>query len=292
MQKAIFQTASGWYIIDAIKWEWKQSRPEDGTKGSSLWRTMCKLKRREWPIVGYQGSDDIVMNTIVNTAIPSTKTGTENNSNTGDNNSGNVTDEPVESKDAEALEIEDEDNVGGEVPLTGLKEQLKDVYFQLKAICPGIKLVSARRWAVDAEGRRTDGNAFLQKNGMYKCVNAKGQPMYFKKNNSRHLYGEAFDVVNGGGQDFNKIMTDGVLQDKELLQTMLDYGISACMETTQDDSGVQTKHYHFGTDPEIAQAFWMQTVMRVSPQIARDINLTEATISMNRKKVFSQEVKN
>jgi hypothetical protein len=36
----------------------------------------------------------------------------------------------------------------------------------------------------------------------------------------------------------------------------------------------------------------MQTVMRVSPQIARDINLTEATISMNRKKVFSQEVKN
>lgn len=90
---------------------------------------MCKLKRREWPIVGYQGSDDIVMNTIVNTAIPSTKTGTENNSNTGDNNSENVTDEPVESKDAEALEIADEDNVGGEVPLTGLKEQLKDVYY-------------------------------------------------------------------------------------------------------------------------------------------------------------------
>jgi hypothetical protein len=67
---------------------------------------------------------------------------------------------------------------------------------------------------------------------MYKCVNAKGQPMYFKNNNSRHLYGEAFDIVNGGGQDFNKIMTEGVLQDKELLQTMLDYGVSACMETT------------------------------------------------------------
>ena len=75
LQKAIYQTASGWYIIDSIKWEWKQSRPDDGTKGSSLWRTLCKLKRREWPIVGYQGTDDIVMNTIVNTAIPAAKTG-------------------------------------------------------------------------------------------------------------------------------------------------------------------------------------------------------------------------
>jgi hypothetical protein len=68
---------------------------------------------------------------------------------------------PVQSAETAALDVAAEDNVGGEVPLTGLKEPLKNVYRLLKEKCPGIKLVSARRWAVDANGQRTEGNAFL-----------------------------------------------------------------------------------------------------------------------------------
>ena len=73
---------------------------------------------------------------------------------------------------------------------------------------------------------------------------------------------------------------------------MLDYGISACVETTQDDSGVQTKHYHFGTDPEIANAFWVQTVKRVSPELAKEINAELVSVVFNRKKIYTQEIKN
>lgn len=64
VEKAIYQTASGWYVIGGIMWEWKRSRPDDGTKGSTLWRTRCKLKRREWPIPGYgnaEATNDIVL---------------------------------------------------------------------------------------------------------------------------------------------------------------------------------------------------------------------------------------
>lgn len=57
LQKMIIQTESGWYIIDGVKWEWKRQREEDDVKGSTLWRTYCKLKRREWPIVGYGTPD-------------------------------------------------------------------------------------------------------------------------------------------------------------------------------------------------------------------------------------------
>ena len=66
------------------------------------------------------------MNTIVNTAIPAAKTGqTGNASETQENKS----DEPVESQDAEELKIDEGDDVGGEVPLTGLKSELKDIYY-------------------------------------------------------------------------------------------------------------------------------------------------------------------
>lgn len=187
-------------------------------------------------------------------------------------------------------EIAEEDNVGGDVPLTGLKEPLKNLYNILKSKCSGIRLVSARRWAVDENGNRTDGNAFVMKNGLYKCVNANGKPMYFQNNNSRHLYGEAIDIVNADGQDFDGIMTDYVLKDAEILKAMGDYGISACIEATTDDSGVKTKHYHFGTDPEIVSKFWYGTVNKVSPDIMKSLYISMVTLSTNRRKIYSQEI--
>ena len=254
-----------------------------------MWRTHCKLKRREWPIVGYGtpggSSSDVVLQTVVNTAVQPTKTSEMPVS--AESVSENGT--PAEDMTSD-INIPQEDNVGGDVPLTGLKEPLKELFRLMKSKCDGIRLVSARRWAVDAQGNRTDGNAFLMKNGLYKCINATGQPMYFEKNNSRHLYGEAFDIVNSDGQDFNGIMTDYVLQDTEILKMMFDNGISACIEATTDDSGVKTKHYHFGTDPEIAEKFWMETVSRLVPEIAKAIYFSQIGINTNRQKIYSNEI--
>jgi hypothetical protein len=116
--------------------------------------------------------------------------------------------------------------------------------------------------------------------------------MYFKNNNSRHLYGEAFDIVNASGQDFQKIMTDYVLKDMEILSTMWKYGVSACIETTQDDSGVQTKHYHFGSDPEIANNFWMNTVRAANPEAYSQLGVSSLGLNAGRRSYYQTEITN
>lgn len=149
-----------------------------------------------------------------------------------------------------SIKTASDDNSGSDMPLTGLKTGVKNVYKELKTICPDINLVSARRWAVDEAGNRVEGNAFVKKNGLYKCCNAKGEIMYFKNNNSRHMYGEAFDIINRSGQDFNGILTK-IMGDQKFLGVMADNGVALCIEKTTDDCGTATKHYHFGTDEEI-----------------------------------------
>ena len=110
---------------------------------------------------------------------------------------------------------------------------------------------------------------------MYKCVNAKGQVMYFKSNNSKHLYGEAFDIINGPGQDFNSIMSKYVMMNNSILQEMALSGVGACIEQTTDDSGVATKHFHFGTDKNILKPFW-DAVKALNKNLD---NVTSAAIS-------------
>lgn len=142
------------------------------------------------------------------------------------------------------------------VPLTGLKDYMKDIYRAIaEASDNKIRLVSARRWAVDEYGNKIDGNAFVIKNGYYKCMNAMGAVMYFKRNNSRHLYGEAIDIINSG-MDFMELMTDVIMKNPEVLRLMYDYGVSAFIEQAKDDTGVMTKHYHIGTETIKQAEFW------------------------------------
>lgn len=142
------------------------------------------------------------------------------------------------------------------VPLTGLKDYMKQIYRAIaEAADNKVRLVSARRWAVDEYGNRVDGNAFITKNGYYKCINAMGDILYFKNNNSRHLYGEAIDIINTG-IDFMELMTEVIMKSPEVLKLMYDYGVSAFIEQAKDDTGVMTKHYHIGTETIKQAEFW------------------------------------
>lgn len=142
------------------------------------------------------------------------------------------------------------------IPLTGLKDFMKDIYRAIVQESDNkVKLVSARRWAVDEYGNKVDGNAFVMKNGYYKCMNAIGDVMYFKSNNSRHLYGEAIDIINNG-IEFTELMTNIIMKRPSILQLMYDNGVSAYIEQAKDDSGVTTKHYHIGTDTIKQKEFW------------------------------------
>ena len=42
-------SASGWFIIQNIKWIYDRDNPQRGTQ----WQTELTLTRREWPIPGY-----------------------------------------------------------------------------------------------------------------------------------------------------------------------------------------------------------------------------------------------
>lgn len=143
------------------------------------------------------------------------------------------------------------------IPLTGLKTYMKEIYNAIvEASGNKVKLVSARRWAVDEYGNKVDGNAYVTKNGYYKCMNAIGEVMYFKKNNSRHLYGEAIDIINNNGISFSELMTNIIMKDGNTLRLMYNNGVSAYIEQAQDDTSVTTKHYHIGTDTTKQKEFW------------------------------------
>lgn len=153
--------------------------------------------------------------------------------------------------------VVNEDRVqNSNVPLTGLKDYMKQIYRAIATASDNkVRLVAARRWAVDQYGNKIDGNAFVVKNGYYKCMNAMGDVMYFKNNNSRHLYGEAIDIINSD-IDFMELMTNVIMKDPEVLKLMYTYGVSSYIEQAKDDTGVMTKHYHIGTDTIKQAEFW------------------------------------
>lgn len=155
------------------------------------------------------------------------------------------------------------------MPTEGLTTATLNVYNAIKSEIPDARLVSARRWAVDENGKRVSGNAFVTKNGLYKCCNAKGEIMYFRSNNSKHLYGEAIDIVNGSGQSFDG-MLEQMMTSNSIIRTMCENGMAMCKETSSDDSGVTASHYHIGTDADIQTPFW-NAVMAAYPMMPSDL---------------------
>lgn len=109
------------------------------------------------------GTTEVTNTTTVNTSQPTDTTPQPTQAET-------LANEPTEELSDAPDETTDS---GGEMPLTGLKDGLKQLYEHLVDACNGnIRLVSARRWAVDESGKKVDGNAFVMKNGLYKCKNA------------------------------------------------------------------------------------------------------------------------
>lgn len=261
LQALMYENASGWYIIDGIEWEW--TRHGGPINAMTNWKTKLKLVRREWPIPGetYTPGADIDKDQNFNIPVNSAAGTVVNGVNTVTVASEEAADMQEESENgamvSNDIEQKPEDTAISEVPLTGLKDYMKGIYEIIHQLCQDkVKLVSARRWAVDTDGQRVDGNAFVKKYGYYKCMNSFGEIMYFKSNNSRHLYGEAFDIINANNQDFNSLMTDIFMKDGQLLAKMYQNGVSVFIEQAKDDAGVSTKHYHFGTDTTKQQQFW------------------------------------
>jgi hypothetical protein len=156
-------------------WRWAKN---ENLTGSTYWTTKLKLVRREWPIPGRMA----IQATDGTTEVPNTTTVDTSQPNTTPSPSPTSAETPAETlaetlanvPEGELGDVSEEaTDSGGEMPLTGLKEELKRLFEDLQNACDGnIRLVSARRWAVDENGNKVDGNAFVTKNGLYKCKNA------------------------------------------------------------------------------------------------------------------------
>lgn len=231
--------ATGWFVIAGIKWIYDatDSARGRGRKVITEWETVVKLTRREWPIpvphtvpTDQENTNGVI---AVNTASGKTIGG-----------------------DGLADVKVDNGQEGGEVNLEGTKSFMKDIWNSiLVATGNAVKLVSARRYAVDENNNVVEGNAFVKlESGKYKCKSSSGQILYYNSYNSRHLYGEALDFVN------TSISFDDVLQkiiaSDACLKELYTYGVSVYIEVTKDDMGVDAKHYHVGTDTEYQEKFW------------------------------------
>ena len=288
LTNVIYEMASGWYVIDGLMWKWER---DETLKGSTYWKTLLKLVRREWPIAGRSAvsmldtDNQVAATTSVDTANQENQYSSQNEENTNDAEQT----EPIEGSDATAPIDDAEQSSGTDMPPTGPSSAALNVYNTIKSEIPDVRLVSGRRWAVDENGKRVNGNAFVTKNGLYKCCNAKGEVMYFKSNNSKHLYGEAIDIVNGSGQSFDS-MLEQIMTSNSIVRSMCENGMAMCKETSADDSGVSASHYHIGTDSDIQTPFW-NAVMAAYPMMPSDLkSLIQKHQSFN-KQNSSVEVK-
>ena len=238
--KIIMEDCSGWFIIAGIKWIYTINPDYPG----SMWTTVIDLTRREWPIIGYKDQK-----------TKTTENNVQANINIGEGSSIESVEEhgQIENEPTKAEYTEEELTIG-----------LRDFMIQLYQILKDqtgnrVKLIGARRWAVDQNGNKVEGNMFLSKNGMYKCVNAKDQTMYFQSVNSRHLYGEAIDIIQGGdGLSFDGLLSDYLLTNEAILTHMFNNGICCYIEQSKDAGGNSVTHYHLGTDPDYQHTWWMK----------------------------------
>ena len=256
LNACVFTNLSGWFIISGITWRYNAQV----TNGMTAWTTELILTRREWPRPGYINvttteKDILDINVSAGTHVDSKQVGISNPQST----------KKESNKSEEKDKVDQQDKVQGTVPLTGVKDYLKELYhlIEKQVGTNGVRLVGARRYAADKDNKRVNGNAYIHTLNGYKCIDALGNVMYFESNNSRHLYGEAIDIINGNGVSFDDLLKKHLLINGDILKIMYDNGLSCYIETSVDDTGTTSRHYHIGTDT-VKQSSWWSAVQALN----------------------------
>lgn len=251
ISQKVYESYSGWFIISRIRWNYiGTATPTLGTH----WETELTLTRREWPIPGYIKQDMDHSQIVIQT---------ENNPETGSvkesNNSADI-----------STNIEKTDKQ--EITSQGLSNDLIKIYNDIKQSAldqnKSIKLIAGRRWAADEAGNRIDGEPIIQDGNTWKFVNANGDILWYSSKTSPHLYGNAIDIINDKGTDFNNILNI-IVNSQQTLYDLLESGVYVGIETSKDDSGNTVKHWHIGkpdsqNDIQInGQRIWWEQVQKM-----------------------------
>lgn len=234
-QKVMVQ-ASGWFIIQNIKWIYDRDYMQHGTQ----WHTDLTLTRREWPIPGYvkdQGQQAEVEKTADTLYV-------ENNI-----NSGTIKESTTTTNDSTSSVNTDAQNaINADLTTNGLQSYMVTIYNDIKDACNAggvnIKLISGRRWPVDEDDNVVDVPT-VQDGTLWKFKNANGDIVWYSSKTSPHITGDAIDIINEQGSSFNDV-AQYIISDNKTLYDMITNGIYLGLETSKDDTGNTVKHYHIG----------------------------------------------
>ncbi len=248
-------SASGWFIIQKIRWIYDKDNPRVGTQ----WRTELTLTRREWPIPGYvknQGQQQDEQKTTDEMII-------KNDPTTGSvKESVNTTPEEQNANDANSAKQET-------MTTNGLNPYMVIIYNDIVSACSAggkkIKLVSGRRWFADENGNKVEV-ATVQDGNLWKFVNANGDIVWYSSKTSPHATGDAIDIINDQGTTFDEV-AQYIISDNKTLYDMIINGVYLGIETSKDDTGNTVKHYHIGKPDKSnagtysAQKSWWEKVV-------------------------------
>ena len=237
VNKKIFEQYSGWFIIKSLKWIYDATKP---VKQGTAWETEIVLTRREWPIIGWNKKEltsdqqkEIITVNNPNEGTLNESTNVKNSENT-DNN------------------YKESETVTDGITTNGLKDFIITIYNDIKAAVATYKdngkimLISGKRWAADENNNKIDGQPTVKDGTLWKFINANGDIVWYSSNTSKHLYGEAIDIINNKGIEFADIAI-AILNDKQTLYDMFINGVYCAIEVSKDDTGNTIKHYHIGT---------------------------------------------
>lgn len=205
--------ASGWFIIDGIKWHYKKNlEPEVNTTN---WETIVKLTRREWPIPKYIQDESSENNEkeSFNAAGGSVVESTQENTQTDDItlNKEEKTQTPEEAKTVP--------NEPAKVTTDGLESYMKELWYY---IADDIRLkdqtlISGKRWFIDENKNKLDFWDGRTVDGFYEIMNSDGTVGYYEKRDSQHLFGKAIDFITSNG----KVETFEIIaQNEHILEIM------------------------------------------------------------------------
>lgn len=263
--------ASGWFIIDGIKWHYKKNL--DPETNETNWETIVKLCRREWPIPKYVGEETEENNTqqttSVNAAGGTVKESVQEQSETQTNQQEDIA---LKEDSSTASTTSAADSSSGTtrsaVTTDGLQDYMKDVWREIESLSADgyyarVYLISTKRWFVDENGNKIQSWDGRTVDGMYEIMNSDGTIGYYENKNSMHLEGKAIDFLwkgtlrpgedfYGEGYDIYKRIAE---QGDELLEIMFKNNLILQKET---DSATNVMHYDisFTESYEKKSAFW------------------------------------
>lgn len=220
VKNLIYENASGWFIIDSIRWVFSSEQP---AKYGTNWRTYVRLIRREWPISG---------KSICPTATENSSTGVEIKNDVSSGNTVESTETPSIDPSTGLPETtpEEPSNTGTgteAVPTTGLSEPVMAVWNVIKTVFPDTTLVRGRWYAADENKQKyaMEGSPFIVTPAGNYCV--LDENMKYQEINTEYIqrfYGNALNIKYGGGSAQDLVYK--IMDSREVLDVAYKYGVA------------------------------------------------------------------